>query len=414
MEYDIFFSISQTPVDGYMPSERDMFANFFDQVQLADQLGFGTAWIAESHLSSEVQKGSRNPVIPHWEGEVGLNCDFLQLSHQVFRRTERIQTGSAVMNILCSGGPIAAAERVAAFCALHGVDPDEQRKINVGFAAGRFNYMNEAMGIVPRDAVERAAGPALKGKVFDEAAEIFCRLLRGDVLSSDDVEAPVLRPGDFRREEDWAAFSKAAQEARGLSALPEEVELERRWTFEAIKVVPQDWRRDLLTLIIGSHNPATQDRVNEILPVQVFNLSITQAEVIEATHTRMAQRFHADGGPWQRSYMPRTTFVFLNAQPGLSDAERSERARAEARAALGAYWNALEGTIDPAKVDKAADNALIGNADEVAAQMLERFHADDRLMLWFDFFNHDNARVKDNMRAFMEEVAPRVAKGLNR
>src|SRR3954471_13988349 len=41
MELDIFFSISQTEVDGYMPSERVMFENFFEQVELADRLGFG-------------------------------------------------------------------------------------------------------------------------------------------------------------------------------------------------------------------------------------------------------------------------------------------------------------------------------------------------------------------------------------
>ena len=32
MEFDIFFSISQTEVNGYMPSERVMFENFFEQI----------------------------------------------------------------------------------------------------------------------------------------------------------------------------------------------------------------------------------------------------------------------------------------------------------------------------------------------------------------------------------------------
>ena len=170
MDFDIFFSISQTPVAGVMPDEATMFRNFFAQVEAADALGYGVAWIAESHLSSMVQKGNRQPVIPHWEGEVGLNADFLQLAQHIFRRTRRIEAGSAVMNILCNGGPIAAAERVAAFCALHGVDLNERRRIHVGFAAGRFEFMNRAAGIVPRDAVEEAAWPALKGKIFAEAA----------------------------------------------------------------------------------------------------------------------------------------------------------------------------------------------------------------------------------------------------
>ena len=68
----------------------------------------------------------------------------------------------------------------------------------------------------------------------------------------------------------------------------------------------------------------------------------------------------------------------------------------------------------PEKVEKAATNALIGNAEEVAAQMLERFHPDDRLMLWFDFFNHDSARVVRNMEMFMSRVAPIVAERVER
>ena len=81
---------------------------------------------------------------------------------------------------------------------------------------------------------------------------------------------------------------------------------------------------------------------------------------------------------------------------------------AEARSALGAYWTALEGTLDPAKVERAANNAVIGNAQEIAAQIRERFHPDDRLMLWFDFFNHDSAAVVSKMEAFRHQVVPQV------
>ena len=48
------------------------------------------------------------------------------------------------------------------------------------------------------------------------------------------------------------------------------------------------------------------------------------------------------------------------------------------------------------------------SAETIAQQMVERFHRDDRIMLWFDFFNHDNERVKRNMAAFMSDVAPRI------
>jgi alkanesulfonate monooxygenase SsuD/methylene tetrahydromethanopterin reductase-like flavin-dependent oxidoreductase (luciferase family) len=390
MRYDVFFSISQTPVDGHTPSEAQMFRNFFAQVEAADAAGYGTAWVAESHLSSEVQKSHREPVIPHWKGEVGLNCDITQLAHHVFARTKRIEVGSAVMNIVCNGGPVAAAERIAYFATLHG-QRDDKRKLNVGFSAGRFDFMNRAYGIGPRNELERVAWPAVKGMVFAEATEIFCRLLRGDTLSSDDIPEHTLSRTHFRNDADW---DKAVAAAKG------DLKIARRWTFEPLKIIPQDFDRSLIQLVIGSHDAASQTLANTILPTHVFNLSITAPAVIEDTHKRLAQTFHRDGGPWQRHYMPRTTFVFLDEHD----------ARAKAAAALGAYWTALEGTLDPKKVSGAADNALIGNADTVAKQIVERFHRDDRLMLWFDFFNHDSKQVIASQNAFAEQVIPRVAK----
>jgi hypothetical protein len=60
------------------------------------------------------------------------------------------------------------------------------------------------------------------------------------------------------------------------------------------------------------------------------------------------------------------------------------------------------------KVARAADNSVIGNVEDVAQQIVERFHPDDCIMAWFDFFNHDSSRVIRNMDAFMNKVAPRV------
>ena len=54
---------------------------------------------------------------------------------------------------------------------------------------------------------------------------------------------------------------------------------------------------------------------------------------------------------------------------------------------------------------------MIGNAEEVAQQIIERFDSNDRLMCWFDFFNHDSERVMRNMTAFMTKVVPRINGG---
>lgn len=436
MKYDIFFSISQTPVDGHTPSEAVMFQNFFEQVKHADTLGFDTAWVAESHLSTEVQKSHPRAVVPHWQGEIGLNTNLPLLASYVFHETKRIEVGSAVMNIVCMGGPVAAAEKIASMLALHGCNEDEKRRLHIGFSAGRFAFMNEASGIVPRNALERAAWPALRNRIFQEATEIFTQLLKGNTLSSDDIQPPNLVREDVWLNAEctscgatWQAPHVArphlrcracgAQHPKVTEPLwdrmlaahgskTDAITFDRRWDFLPLKIVPADWRRELLQLVIGSHDPATQILANRHLPVQVFNLSITRPEVIEATHSRMREHYHASGGDWQRHYMPRTTFVFLNHDPHATPEQRSQRAHESARKALGAYWTALEGTLDPAKVEAAATNALIGNVDEVAEQIRQRFHPDDRLMLWFDFFNHDNAAVMRSMEWFTREVIPRV------
>ncbi len=413
MDFDIFLSIAQTPVDGHTPDEDIMFNNFFEQLRAADDLGFGTAWVAQAHLSTEIQKMNKNPVVPHWEGEVGLCTDFFQLAHLMFAETKKINVGSAVMSLLTHGGPVGIAERVGAFLALHGLNKDEKRKLRIGFSAGRFEFMARPYGIVPRDIVEEAAWPALRGQIFGEACEIFLRLLNGEIVNSNVIRKTVLKRSNFRSDDDWTRVQEASIARDSVSTVPDSITIPNRYIFEDVKNIPQAWNRDLLDLILGSHDPLLQEQINEIRPVKVFNLSITPPEVIEATHERMSKHYHSDGGPWKRNYMPRTLMVFLNDESNLSMSERTQHAKEEAEKSLSSYWGALEGTIDPMKVSKAADNSVIGNVEEVANQIAERFHQDDCIMAWFDFFNHDSPRVIRNMDAFMNKVVPRVKELIN-
>ena len=409
MLFDIFFSISQTPdTSGYIPSENEMFSNFFKQVELADELGFGVGWVAQAHLSTEVQKRNKIPVVPHYPGEVGLCTDFFQIAQKMFARTKKMEVGSAVLSILASGGPIAIAERVGSFLALHGLDNMEDRRLHIGFSAGRFEFMARPYGIVPRNIIEEAAWPALRGQIFAEASEIFLRLLNGEVISSNIIRDTTLTRENFRSDEDWIKVQNAAKEHNNLNEIPEKVEIPHRYDFEEIKTIPQNWRRELLNLVLGSHDPKLQIEVNKWRPVQVFNLSITPPHIIEETHERMNENYHPDGGTWNRNMMPRTIMIFVNNEKDLSPKEQSIAAKEEAKAALNTYWSALEGTIDPSKVERATDNAVIGNVQEVAEQIIQRFNENDKLMCWFDFFNHDSERVQRNMKAFMNEVVPIV------
>jgi len=410
MEFDVFFSICHTPdAAGNTPKEDVMFTNFFTQLDVADTLGFKVAWVAQAHLSTKIQKQNSKPVVPHWNGEIGLCTDFFQLAHHMFARTKNIEVGSAVMSILCNGGPIGVAERIGSFCTLHALK-DEKRKLHVGFSAGRFEFMARPYGIVPRDSVEEVSWKVLRGQVFREASEIFLRLINGEVICSEDITETVLTRDLFRTEEEWVNTQNAAMDRDSLDMLPNRIEISNRYEFEEIKTIPQNWNRNLLNLVLGSHDPKLQTDVNRWRPVQVFNLSITQPKIIEETHQRMREHYHKDGGEWQRNMMPRTVMVFINEEEGLTDSEKSEAAMQEAKLALGSYWDALEGTVDPDKVTNAANNAVIGNADEIAQQLKERFHEDDKIMCWFDFFNHDSERVCRNMTAFMEKVVSQMEK----
>lgn len=387
MKCDIFLSICQTDVDGYMPNEKVMFKNFFDQVKLADDLGFGVAWVAETHLSCEIQKSSQQAVIPHFKGEIGLNTDILQMAHKVFSQTKKIEVGSAIRNILCNGGPIAHAEAIKTFLALHGLNEEESRRLHIGFAAGRFDFSNRPYGVVPRNEWEKKAWPQVKNKAFMEAVEIFLRLLKGEHISRADVPTYQLEKSDFRSEAEFQAVSDLAK--GNLTVKP-------FWDFEKVGVIPMEVRRELLTLTIGTHDPKSQELANKFLPVGVFNLSITPPTVIEETHQRFAKIYHKDGGVWTRDLMPRTCLIYID--------ENRSKAKQMAERAWANYWKAMEGTIDNKKVEEAVSNTLAGDPVEVAELIKQKYNPSDRLMLWFDFNNHDNESVKHSMKLFWDKV----------
>ena len=405
MKFDIFFSICQTEVDGYMPTERQMWENFFDQIQWADELGFETAWVAETHLSCEEQKQNAAAVIPHFKGEIGLNTDILQLAHKVFAVTKNIHVGSAIMNILANGGPIAHAEAIRTFLALHGLNRQEKRKLHVGFASGRFEFSNRPYGIVPRSQTEKVAWPVVKGKILSEATEIFLRLLRGDTLSSADILPGYLVAEDFRAPGDWEKVLITYKKEVGLNEgdFVKQVEIPSRYNFDSLGLIPRDVPLDLLELTIGTHDSKIQALANQFMPVGVFNLSITPPEVIAKTHKHMAEVFHKDGGIWQREMMPRTALVYLDSSQ-VSEKKQTHRAIAKAQRAWENYWRAMEGTLDEQKVLKAVSNTLAGSPQRLTELIQEKYHPRDRLMLWFDFNNHNNEDIKNSMRVFMEKV----------
>jgi len=402
MKFDIFLSICQTDVDGYLPSERVMFQNFFEQLKCADELGFETAWVAETHLSCQVQKENPGAVIPFFKGEIGLNTDILQLAHLAFKHTERIHIGSAIRNIVCNGGPVAHAEAVKTFLTLHELMGPKERNLQLGFAAGRFPFTNSAYGFNAKTELEKSSWEIIKNKYFQQATEIFLRLLKNESLASRNIETRYLSAKDYRDPKQW---DQVRQNFSSFLDSSERIPLPQHWDFEKVGVIPFEAKLDRLKLTIGTHDPETQIIANQFLPVGVFNLSIVPEKVIAETHERMKANYHKAGGPWRRELMPRTVMIFLEDQPGKSDSENSQQAKAMAERAWRNYWSALEGTIDTEKVQQAVSNTIAGNWKEVLQQMKAKYHPEDRIMAWFDFNNHDNENVKTAMKTFIEKVA---------
>ncbi len=400
MKFDLFLSICQTEVNGFMPSEKKMFENFFRQVRLADQLELETAWVAETHLSCQVQKETSRAVIPQFKGEIGLNTDILQLAHLVFAETKNIRVGSAIRNIICNGGPIAHAEAIRMFLTLHQLKArSDKQRLEIGFAAGRFPFSNAPYGFYPKSPLEEKAWEVIKNKYFQEATEIFLRLIKGEKMSSENVENRFLVRSDFRTDEQWLACVDIAKSSNLWDG--EKITVQKFYNFEKLGIIPFEAPLDLLNLTIGSHDPETQLMANKIYPVGVFNLSITPPQVIEETHQRMKQYYHPLGGPWNRSMMPRTVLLFIEND--------SRKAKLAAQSAWENYWKAMEGTLDPKKIEMAVQNTIYGDPQEVKEKLSEKYHRDDRLMLWFDFNNHDSTSVEASMKLFCEKVMPGLA-----
>ena len=400
MQFDVFFSFSKMPHAGVMPADGVLYERLFQSIEFADALGFERAWVGEAHYSLAPEQSGDKPLLPHFKGELCINTDILQVAAAAMPRTRQISIGSAIRNILVNGGPVAHAEMVRTFLTIHGEAlRSSGRKLCIGFGAGRFAYANAANGVAPRNEAERLLWPQLRGLVLREATEIFLRLLRGETLGSEDVAPKVLH----RDKVDPEVWTQACQV---LGTEGDELTFAPFWEFSPLRIIPADVGLEQLELVLGSHDPELQAYANSFLPVNVFNLSVTPDQVIDATHERMAQCFHPDGGAWSRDRMPRTIMVFVRNDLGFDDASLDALAENEAREAMMAYWNAMEGTVDEEKVRKGMSNAVYGCPATVAAQIQARFHPEDRLMTWFDFNAGDVEVVKQRMRDFAVHVKP--------
>lgn len=379
MQFDLFHSVGRIDSLGKPVTDQDVFRNFLDQAELAEKLQFGTVWVAESHFSSEVQKKNSNPVIPNYRGEVGLNCDSPQLFQFLAGRTQRIGFGTAIFNIVGgNGGPIGAADRVRSMNFLNHL-LETPRKLSIGVASGRFPYINQPYGIVPRSPFEQKNWKDLQRYILAEALEIFLRLSCGETLGSD---------------------ATASFEFQGEK-------ISKRWTFEPLKLVPELPKRwqEFCRFVLGTADPIARDHALQFADCDIFNLSFTPPAQIEKIHADMQIRYEEQGRKWNRSRLPRTVLVFID--------EQAERARQRASQCLDTYIEAMRGTAQVPVKEELMARALIGDPIQIAEQLSpgasHGFQDEDRLMLWFEFNQWSSKDVQDQMVLFAEKVAPKFS-----
>jgi alkanesulfonate monooxygenase SsuD/methylene tetrahydromethanopterin reductase-like flavin-dependent oxidoreductase (luciferase family) len=379
MQFDIFHSIGR--IDSVSPqlNDRQVFEAFFKQVKAAENLNYDTMWVAESHFSSEVQKHHKHPVIPNYQGEVGLNCDTMQLFAFLLNQTSKLNFGSAIFNIVGgNGGPIASADRVRTLAFLNGLQA-HPRTLNIGVAAGRFPYINAPFGVVPRNAAEESEWETYKRFIFLEALEIFLRLSMGETIGSQDVTA-------YRNVIEDKAYKS-------------------RWEFEPLRLVPEldADAAGKLKFVLGSHDPWARDLGFGICDMDVFNLSFTPPEQLNRIHAELTTKCQQAGtNAWGRQRLPRTVLIFID--------KSEEKAKARASACFDTYIEAMKGTAQVPDKAVLLTRALIGTPEQICEQLSttnpRQFHKDDRLMLWFEFNQSRGDDIIEQMQLFGEKVAP--------
>lgn len=404
MQFDLFHSIGRIDSVKPIPTDHYIFEQFLRQCREGEAMGYSTMWAAESHFSSEIQKSHKAPVIPNYHGEVGLNADSCQLAQVVFSETNSIGFGTAIFNIVGgNGGPLAAADRIRSLAFLNSLR-SQPRKLHIGIASGRFPYINAPFGIVPRNDLEALLWPQTQRLIFLEALEIFLRLSNGETLSSQDTTHYTYEPSLFKNEQEFAA---TLEEVRALNPAFDDMRYQRRWTFDALKLIPEmsvnSWQKSM-NFVLGSHDPKARDLGLKYGDLDLFNLSFTPPEQLNRIHQEMFERYAASGRVWHRSRMPRTVLVFIHRNP--------TKAKEMASFCFDTYIEAMRGTVVLPPKEELMARALIGDPTMIREQLSpgspHGFDADDRLMLWFEFNQVDHDSIINQMKLFADEVAPHV------
>ena len=140
----------------------------------------------------------------------------------------------------------------------------------------------------------------------------------------------------------------SVQDAHGSDV--DAIDIDRRYVFEDIRIVPNTFDRNQLVLVAGTHDPKAPG-VRQFVPSSSCFQSLDYPTGRHRSNTR-AHAFLFPSRWWRVEAFGYATnqFVFVNDEPGMTpEGATPKAAHREADEALGAYWNALEGTMTRTK-----------------------------------------------------------------
>ena len=130
---------------------------------------------------------------------------------------------SPALNILCNGGPVVNAERIIQLVSMHHALFNFPRgEIHISFSVERFEHDQHDYGIRPRNGLEAMVWEELQPLIYREAMEVFLRLLRGDILRSENLIPCVLSSKQVADQTKWLTLIHTLKNREQMRTLDEE------------------------------------------------------------------------------------------------------------------------------------------------------------------------------------------------
>lgn len=345
------FGITNLFSDAGGKTQAEVFAETMAEIELAEELGFDSVWLAEHHLS-----------------EYGMLGSPLLLAAAIAQRTSRIRIGTAVL-VLPFYHPLRLAEDIAL------VDILSNGRIDIGWGRGYQPSEFAGMGVDPDEAKDRA----------EECVEILKLAWTQDSFSYsgkyfnfENVRVfpkPVQKPHPplWRAAVSLPTFEAAGEAGEPILTSP---------SFASLKVIKEQF-----VTYEASLAKAGLDSVGFSLPLlQRVYVGADEQDAYETPKPHLI---------WY--YRTLATLLAGQHSPGANSFDGWDRRAAKIQ------------DIDYDSIFRKAVN--FGTSDQVAAEIrtLEQEVGVNHYICWFNIGGLPHAKVVESIRRFAAEVMPQFA-----